>query len=323
MDTIEPLTAYDVRKKSEEFALQHTAPLTPPLSVTQPDNTTYTHSSSPTVQSVSASRSTPAIQLPSGHEGPLFNKMMALAQAKPSTLEDLDAIFFKIMKLMESQDSTSLKTKEQLFTALKEWQRILEKELLVASEKMSKTQGASNLLGKIGHSLGPLSVVIAGVLSCATGGITAIPVCLAALGALLFLDSVCDDMAKKSLASLLAQGEKEKTETWLQRIQLVSGVISMGLTMGVGIAQSLKIATVVSQTALESIKAGCDFSKNSLQAKLLELRSSFELSKNHSDEIIQKWELIMNGIFERYEQFLSLQAARLETTRQIVRHIHQ
>lgn len=315
-------TSFHVRKRSEEFALQQAtlSPLLPPPSI-------YTSSpihscAASSIQALPSTKSARPLQVVSTETmEPLLKKLETLKQIDQSLLKPLDVLFLEIMKIMEVESGSAIKTREKLLSAQKEWQHSLEEQMLSSSEKSRNAQNVSHFFTKLSHALGPLSVVIAGVISCATGGVGIVALGAAALGALFFIDCLFDDVAKKSLASLLARGEREEQEMWLQRIQLVSSVLSMCLNMGTSIPQALQIATVVSETALEGIQAGCNASRDSAKARLIELKGSFEISKNSSDELLQQWEKIMTGIWERYELFQNVQKARSETTRLIIQNM--
>lgn len=315
-------TAFEIRKRNEEYALQHaplySLPAVPSFSISSNVHDCATSS----IQPFSATNAARPIQLVSTRTmEPLLNKMNAIEQTDPTLLKPLDILFLEIMKIMEVEGCSAIKTREKLLAAQKEWQHTLEKEMLASSEKSRHSQNASHFFTKLSQAMGPLSVVIAGVISCATGGIGIVALGTAAIGALFFLDCLFDDAAKKAIASLLARGEREEKENWLQRIQLVSSVISMCLNMGTSIPQALQIAAVVSETALEGIQAGFAASRDSAKARLIELKGSFEISKNSSDQLLQQWEKIMKGIWDRYELFQDIQKARSETTRQIIQNM--
>jgi len=320
--TLSPLNSFETRKKAEEYAIQHTPPYqVKPLEPSTPSSS-ISSLSTHSIQPITTTKTfTPIAQISPKISEPLLKKMEEIAQTSPSDLRPLDVLFFEIMKIMESETTSAVKTREMLLSAHKEWQHTLEKEMVLSSEKSRQSQSASNFFTRMSQAIGPLSVIIAGVVSCVTGGVGIVALGAAAIGALFFIDCLFDDVAKKAIASLLARGEKEEKEAWLQRIRLVSSIISLCLNMGTGLPQALQIAATVSQTALEGIQAGCGYSRDSAKARLLELNGSFEISKNSSDLLLQKWEQIMNGILERYELFMSIQKARSETAKQIIQYM--
>jgi hypothetical protein len=317
------LTAFEARKKNEEFAIQHTPPCPIQPLEFQPifaqDRASLSTSSIRT--KIAAKTTAPIETSASRTQEALLKKIDEISKTPPSELKPLDVLFFEVMKIMEQESSSAIKTREMLLSAQKEWQHLLEKEMITSSEKARTSQNTNNLFTRIAQALGPLSVILAGGLACATGGVSLIALGAVAIGALFFIDALFDDVTKKAVASLLARGEKEEQEAWLQRIRLGSSIISMCLNMGTSIPQALQIASIVSQTALEGIQAGYGYSRDSAKARLTELKGSFEISKNDSDLLMQKWELIMSGILERYEIFLSLQKARSETKRQIIHNL--
>ena len=317
--SVPSITSYEARKKEEEYAIQHGA-----VGTVLPQVPIHQSSSLSLVPlSVSAtSKTSPPLGTPQPHTiEPLFKKLDEISRTPVTELQSIDVLFFEIMKIMEQESSSASKSRERLLIAQKEWQHCLEKQMLHSSEKARQAQNTSSFFTRISQALGPLSVIAAGSFALATGGVGIVALSVAAIGALLFLDCLLDDAAKKSIASLLARGDKESQESWLQRIRLVSSVVSMCLNMGTSIPQAIQIAQLVSQTTLEGLQAGYTHSKDTAKAKLLELKTSFEVSKDSSDQLLQKWEQIVSGVLERYQLFMSVQKARSESLKQIIQHL--
>ena len=311
-----PTSSFDTRKKIEEYAISKTPGAF--FSPQQIDTVSTAPTSS--IQPINSS-SIPIGSLTPHSLNTLVNKLDEIAQKPTEALQPLDMLFLEVIRLMEQEDHSSIRIRETLLTAMKEWRQFLQQEVHESSEKARTMENNSHMFVRISQTVAPLSIIIAGSISCATGGVGTVPVVMITIGALLFIDSICDDAAKKAIASLLARNAFEEKEKWLNRIRLVSNCLTICLNVGVGYQQAIQIASVVSQTALEAVRASCDYAKDSSKARLLELNTSHEVAKNSSDLLMKKWEQIMASITERYELFLSIQKAKEETSKTIVNNI--
>lgn len=323
LESIKNDLSLETRRRIEEASAQAA------YSATAPTTSSYTMpiASSHAVSSIStpprAQSSPPIPVLQTQCPEALLKKMEAIKHTDPHKLESIDVLFFEILKILESQSKSAISTREILLTAYKEWQHSLEKELLQSGEKEKSAQSTSNTMTKISQALGPFSVIGTGLFAVATGCTTPlIPLAAAALSALFFIDSLFDDITKKTIASILSQGKSEETKTWFQRIRLFSNVLSMGLQFATSGPAAIQIASSVSQAALEGIKAGSERSRDTAQARLLELDSLFSLSKTNSTDLLEKWRQILAAVFERYKIFQAIQEAKNQTKQKLILSIH-
>lgn len=320
--TQETESSFIARKRIEEKAAQR--PQTSSLPVMTPWSD-YVHDSIDSTSQIAASDSTtrpPSFQtLHTPQNDPLLKKLDKVSQTPPSDMKPFDVLYFEIMKTLESASAGAMKSREQLLTLHKDWRISLEQELLNTSEKARTSQDSAHFMTRIGHAMGSVGVFGSGLVACFMGTVTLPTLAAAAISGLFFIDSIFDDTAKKSIAGFLAQGQKEAAKEWLQRIQLFTSAISMFLQFTTTGLKAIQIAALASQAALEGIKTGSEKSRDDSKAHLLEIDDSCTLSKNASDEILQKWEQIMDTVLENYQLMHALHVARAETYQAFVRTI--
>lgn len=322
--TISSETSFETRKRIEEQALQHVSTFCPAVQ-------TYANTAQPpltqpysvgSIDTISSAKTNPPSFVPKVQiNEALCQKCDLISSTPKELLKPIDVLFYEIMKLLESQGTSALTTRELLIKANTEWQHTLEKELLSNAEKSKKASNAFGFFNRISQSIGPATVCMSSFISFAAGVVSPLAISTAALGALFFIDAIFDDAAKKYIASILARGEKEEAKAWLQRIQLFSSIASFCMSCGTTKLNALDIATKVSKTALEGIKTGTEWSKNQSEARNIELESSFQLYQSLSDVLIKKWEQIIHSILEIYEHQHSIEAATNKTCQTLARAI--
>lgn len=308
--------SFESRKRIEEMALQQAAlvcpavqklaieelpSLTAPYAIKSIDTISKAHTPLPSFA--------PTAQVNEA----LISKCEAVQNTPPELQKPIDRLFYEIMKILASDSSSMLKTRELLITANNEWQKTLENEMLASAQKSRNINHTTTVLNRVTHAIAPASAIIAGIISLSVGTVPVSALAAAAIGGLFFIDSLFDDAAKKYIASILAKQNNEEAKVWLQRIQLFSSIVSFCTSFGISAPKSLTIATSISKVALSGIETGADWMKKQANANTVELNSSFEISQSLTDELMKRCQQIMKTLSEIYKHQHDIEEANHKT----------
>ena len=323
--TQSPQFSYEERKRIEELALQQASHICPPMKSIGGEGLsalTSRYTSSP-VDTIAKATTTPPHAI-SSHDAyePLIAKCEALAGLPKDCCKPIDCVLIDIVKMMEEQNTSSLTTRELLTTAFKEWDRAVEQELLLQTEKMRKKETFSNTLTRFGQALAPVTTIISGIASVAAGSISPLALGAAALSALFFIDALFDDATKKVVSSFLARQNEEEAKAWLERIRLFSSVVSLAANFETCQLKAVQIATLVSQTALQGIQLGLDRSKNVARAQLIEMDTSITISHHTIQKLTQTCKQLVESVLSIYQEMLAIQMAKNNTSRTLFRSLY-
>jgi hypothetical protein len=213
-----------------------------------------------------------------------------------------EAIIREIFQTLATQEEDAIHLRSMALEAEQTWRKELLQKLGDEGVSAATKNRHNRLISKFAHAIESLPLIGSGVtalvsvIAAGTGvGLGILAGAGIAVGALMFLDTVLDDPAKKAVANLLARGDSEKTQAWMGRISLVIGIVSLacsiGLTFGAGeilpnaVHKAIITATTVSDVASQGAQAWTQRRSDLEQAVLIELENELHDSdKNLKDE---------------------------------------
>ena len=243
---------------------------------------------------------------------PTLDQPIALTTAKrQQTLGELHDLFSKgeinidnllpliLLHLYQSQ-AGKLSLQKQLILSEEKWAEIQEnarhalatKEIAAAKNvKTSKT--VLNATASLCLAAAAVGTIMTAPTPFAFVG--------AGLGALLAIDTLCDDAGKKQIASWIAQGDKEAELTWLSRIHLFTNVSSFALSFGLNPTSAISIGMQVAKATTGAVSATLDSRLNDLHAELMQINELCELSERQQENFSQRITEMSKFIFYIYD----------------------
>lgn len=226
---------------------------------------------------------------------------VAISQAMQGLVQPnspFESIIRDVFYKLASQDEEALRLRAFAIESEQLWKKeLLEKagnEGVAAATKNRQ----NNLTSKFAHALETLPMITTGVAALASGGgvgLSVVAIGGIIIGTLMFLDVILDDPAKKMLANALGKGDTEKTQTWMGRILLATGITALLCSVGLGsiatgaLSQGVKIAVstaaAVSETAAHGAQIFTERRANAQNALMIEIESALHDSdkKTHAD----------------------------------------
>lgn len=251
-----------------------------------------------------------------------------------------EGILRQVFQELASHEEDAMRLRSLSMEAEQLWRKELLQKLGAEEVNAAQKKRANNLTSTFAHVVEPLPMVAAGVTALATactgGGVVLGVVAIGAItvGALMALDAILGDPAKKSLASTLSRGDTEKTQTWMNRIYLATGITSIacsiGLTAGAGSAAAggldkiIKIATStaisVSDTAAKGAHVFTDRRVKLQSALVIELEEALRSSDRRLKDELSTLKQLEKSIKELFDALETSMKSQMDCSSQIFAH---
>jgi hypothetical protein len=249
-----------------------------------------------------------------------IKKLETLLKTPPKKDQEvaIEVLLHEILKMLEKEEKNGIQLKYKLLEGNKLWQETVRKNIEENTKSVNKSETVENWVKRGANALGPLAIIVGAIISIATGGVGLVALAGAAIGALLFIDTILDDAAKKSLANWLGKGSEESEKAWLGRIQFSTSVLTLALSLGVSGIQAVQVATKVSEVALNAIRTGAEWKGNTYKALLIEMRAALENSNRNADDSLKDIDHMADIVRGFYESLMRLHNIMSETTTQVL-----
>jgi hypothetical protein len=226
-----------------------------------------------------------------------------------------EELLYQVLSVLIQEEEKATVILRDAICAERQWQNSLAEMLKKEHSVCYGCTKGNNIVHKIADIMIPLSLVAAGVASVvATGGCSAIAVGAMAVGGVLFLDSVLDNKAKQAIASVLARGDEEETQSWFQRICTVTSLTVFGMGLFVPGVNAVTLATNASQAALNVSSAGTNTLLNYQKARLIESEKHYDDSERHMKELLGDVDCQVKSVQDMFELLSNLQRSNAQTT---------
>lgn len=251
-----------------------------------------------------------------------------------------EAILKEVFQELATHEEDAMRLRSLSMEAERLWRKELLQKLGAEGVDAAQKKRADKLTSTFAHAVEPLPMVAAGVIALATactgGGIALGAIALGAItvGALMALDTILGDPAKKALASTLGRGDSEKSQTWMNRIFLITGITSLacsvGLTAGIGAAAAgglgniIKIATStavsVSDVAARGAHVFTDRRVKLQTALVIELEEALRSSDRRLKEELSTLKQLEKSVKELFDTLETSMKSQMDCSSQIFAH---
>lgn len=176
----------------------------------------------------------------------------------------------ELAKKLYELEGKGLLRKEEIFTQVREWMKVTEKEYAAISKNQNSNSTLKWFTDKITSVLESFGLIAAGLFSCFAMGNIPVGVAATVFGGLLLIETLFDNVMKKQVATWMKKMTNEKEETWVYRLQVFCSTIVMALGFAAATSYAFELAKNVSHAALSAVRTGLDFKQESyLQQKMI------------------------------------------------------
>ncbi len=244
-------------------------------------------------------------------------KSSAVMNDTVSCEKPFEELMYQVLSLLIKEEERATLILRDAICAEKQWQRnlsdLLEKEHVLYHSYEQR----HNSTHKITDVILPLSLIAEGMVGIFTGGIGLLPLGAAAFGAFLVLDTVLDNTAKEAVAHVLARGDEEETQSWFQRICMVTNLTIFGLSFCIPGSQAVTLASSTSKLALTCVEAGTEKQLHDQKARLIENEKLFDDSGRHLKELLGEVDRQVQAVNSLFMLLTDLQRSNAQTTARI------
>jgi hypothetical protein len=234
------------------------------------------------------------------------------------TEKPFEELLYQVMSVLIQEEEKATTILRDAIYAERQWQKSLSAQLEKEHSVCYGYEKGDNIVNKVADIMVPLSLVAAGVASMfATGGFSLVAAGAIAVGSILFLDTVLDNKAKQAVASALAKGNGEDTQTWFQRICMITSLTVFGMGVFVPGSIAVTLATNASQVALNVTKAGTGYLLNHQKARLIESEKDWEDSGHNMREMLGEVDRQVKSVQDMFELLSELQRSTAQTAARI------
>jgi hypothetical protein len=276
---------------------------------------------------------------PVGFSGPVWDVQSISAspsdstqQARALTTADLQKdtplalLTSQVLSMCMQEEQTATVILHDALVAEQQWRKVLMERLEQEQAQQYTNEKRHSLIRTGVDLIMPLSLVASGIVALTAGaGIPVLAGGAVAVGALLALDTLSDVVfggsAKKALASTLARGDVEDTQSWCNRISIVTGVVVFALGMGISGNQAVVLATNVARFTAESAEAGSAIVLDRQKARLLEHDYQWETSGLHVKQMLGDIESMVSSVNDIFLKMSTLQESTTRTTTEIFQRV--
>lgn len=213
---------------------------------------------------------------------------------------DIDNLLPLILLHLYHSQAGKLSIHKQLILAEEKWANIQEN----AKHQLATQEIAAAGRAKTGKTVLNATASF-GFAAAAVGTVCTAPTPFAfigaGLGALLVIDTLCDDAGKKQIANWIARGDKEAELAWLGRIHLFTNVASFALSFGLNPTKAIEIGAKVAQATAKAVSETLDSKLSDLNAELMQINELCERSEREQENFSQRVTEISKFIFYIYD----------------------
>ena len=235
-----------------------------------------------------------------------------------ATEKPFEELLYQVMSVLIQEEEKATTILRDAIYAERQWQKNLSAQLEKEHSVCYGYEKGDNIVHKAADIMVPLSLVAAGVASMiATGGFSIVAAGAIAVGSILFLDTVLDNKAKQAVASALAKGNGEDTQTWFQRICMITSLTVFAMGVFVPGSNAVTLATNASQVALNVTQAGTGYLLNNQKARLIESEKLWEDSGRNMQEMLGEVDRQVKSVQDMFELLSELQRSTAQTAARI------
>lgn len=182
---------------------------------------------------------------------------------------------------------------------------------------LNHKRGIWNNVEKVLLTAGLIAAGIAGIAI----GAVALGSAAILVGALLTLDHVLDDAAKKAVASWMAKGDKERQDTYMMRINLFCSGVTMALSLSISPAHALMYGVKVAQTATSAVKSVYEWRQNMHKGVMIGLGALASISQQEVNNMISYLQNSVKTLMRHNEMTHDVEESNDDLWRDVARSI--
>lgn len=228
-----------------------------------------------------------------------------------------EELMYQVLSLLIKEEEKATLILRDAICAERQWQRTLSELLEKEHSVCHSYEQKNDAMHKVSDMVLPLSLIAEGMVGIFTGGVGLLPLGAAAFGAFLLLDTVLDNKAKETVASVLARGHDEETKTWFQRICMVTNLTIYGLSVFIPGSQAVSLASNTSRVVLSCAEAGTEKQLHDQKARLVENEKQWEDSGRHLKELLGDVDRQVKSVNSLFTLLSDLQRSTVQTAARI------